>query len=263
MTSRKLPFFALLILALLGAGCSTKVADKGTSSLSPAAQTDKPSLPPDKAPSSAPPANTQSTTAGPEATPQEKGKEKDKAISYATNPERFVKYPASPVPFNITDPKTAQEHFNVGVNLDNQKDFAKAVMEYQKAVELKPDWALAYARLAHDDDRLGHTDDAIAHWQQAVKYDPQYYSGYDSLAADYERQGNIRKAIEAYSPLLAYPPAQMPVHYQLGLWYEQIGDHQNAREHLEQYRELARKVKAEQESPRFQTATRELQKIGQ
>ena len=198
-------------------------------------------------------------TPAPTGSPAAKGED----ISYAKNPERFVKYPTDPPKFNITDPKTPQEHFNMGVYLDNQKQYAKAAEEYGKAVAQKPDWALAYARAGRDYDHLGRTDDAITQWQQALKYDPQFYSMYDLLAGAYERKGDLRKAVEAYNGLLKYPPAQLPAHYQLGLWYAKLGDRQNARSHLQQYLQLAAKMDAEKESGRFQTATRTLQTVTQ
>jgi tetratricopeptide (TPR) repeat protein len=193
----------------------------------------------------------------------QKEKKEGESITYATHPERFVKaQPTTPVQFNISDPKTAEEHFSVGVEADNHKQLDKAIEEYKKALELKPDWAVVHFRLAMDYNKEGRTDDAIAHWAQAVRYDPQFYKAYDLLAAAYRRQGNLEKAIEAYSGLLKYPPAQLGAHYQMGFSYAELGDRQKAREHLESYRELALKGK-EQESPRFQKALRELQELKQ
>jgi tetratricopeptide (TPR) repeat protein len=166
-------------------------------------------------------------------------------------------------PFNITDPKTAQEHFNVAVNHDHHNELDKAIAEYQKALALQPSWAVAHDRLALDYQKQGRTDDAIVQWEQATRDNPQFYSVYDLLAGAYERQGKIKKAIEAYSALLKYPPAQMPAHYQLGLWYAQIGDRQQAQSHLESYRDLALKTSEEPKSDRFQKALRELQKLKQ
>jgi tetratricopeptide (TPR) repeat protein len=185
-------------------------------------------------------------------------------ITYAKNPGRFVKQQASEPLFNITDPKTAQEHFNVAVNNDHHNQLDQAIAEYQKALELKPDWALAHFRMAQDYEKQGDTDEAIQHWTLATKYDPQFYSAYDLLSGAYERQGKLKKAIEAYSALLKYPPAQMPVHYQVGMWYAELGDVPQAREHLEAYRELALNSKSvEIQSDRFQKATKELQKLKQ
>ena len=143
---------------------------------------------------------------------------------------------------------------------DDLASWDEAIEEYKKALELKPGWAVVHFRLAMDYKRQGRADEAISEWEQAVRYDPQFYKAYDLLAAAYRRQGNLEKAIEAYSGLLKYPPAQLGAHYQMGFSYAQLGDRKKAREHLESYRELALKSK-EHESPRFQKALRELQKL--
>ena len=202
---------------------------------------------------SSPPATTSS------ATPQAKS---DSAISYKTNPEHFIKAEPYRAPFNISNPKTAQEHLNVAINADNQKDWNKAIAEYEKALALKPDWALAHYRIATDYKLIGRTDDAIAHWEQATKYDKQFYPAYNRLASIYRSQGKLQKAIDNYTPLLAYPPATLGAHYELGFAYAQLGQRQKAREHLESYRQLALKT-AEKNSPRFERATNRLKQLEQ
>jgi tetratricopeptide (TPR) repeat protein len=229
---------------------SRKSGEKATSPSSPVqrntAQAEAPKQPTAEAPTA----------------PKPTEKQEQQNVTYAKNPERFVKQQPSEVTFNITDPKTAQEHFNVAVNDDHHNQLDQAIVEYKKALELRPDWALAHFRMAQDYQKQGHTDEAIEHWTLATKYDPQFYSAYDLLSGAYERQGNLKKAIEAYSALLKYPPAQMPAHYQVGMWYAELGDVPQAREHLEAYRELALKSKSvELQSDRFQKATKELQKL--
>jgi len=238
---------SVLILFLIG--CSSRSAPKESHSLSSSAQQGKAA-----APASSPNGDAVLKAA----------EDNDQRISYAKNPERFVKVETTEPVFNITNPKTAQEHFNVAVNQDHHHQIDRATAEYRKALELKPDWALAHFRLARDYQKLGRTDDAIQHWELATRYDPQLYSAYDLLAGTYERQGNLPKAIAAYSALLKYRPAQMPAHYQLGLWYAQLGDRPKARQHLEAYRELALKSKSqEHQSDRFRKASKELQKLKQ
>ena len=166
-------------------------------------------------------------------------------------------------PFNIKNPKTAQEHFNVAVNHDHHKEFADAIAEYKKALEIQPNWPVAHYRMALDYQKQGRLDDAIAEWQQTTHYDPHFYSAYDMLAGTYQRQGNLKKAIEAFAELLKDPPSRMPVRYQLGLWYEELGDHPHALMHLEAYRDLALKNGDESKTDRFQKALRELQRLKQ
>jgi tetratricopeptide (TPR) repeat protein len=212
------------------------------------------------------PSSLKQANAAQDRSPESQGGQKEKkegeSITYATHPERFVKAEPAPEMFTITDPKTPEEHFSVGVYADNRKQWDKAIEEYQKALELKPDWAIVHFRLAKDYYKEGRIDDAIAHWEQTTRYDPQFYKAYDLLAVAYRRQGNLKKAIEAYSGLLKYAPAQVGAHYQLGFSYAELGDRKKAREHLESYRELALKSK-EHEGPRFQKALRELQELKQ
>lgn len=240
--------FVLLLLTLFPVACSSRQPAKETQPVPSSAQQDK--------------ASAQSPPQPP-AAQADKKRHDDSNITYAKNPERFAKVPAYEPPFNITDPQTAQEHFNVAVNHDHHNELDKAIAEYQKALELQPDWAVAHDRMALDYQKQGRMDDAIAEWEQATRYNPQFYSAYDLLAGAYERQGKIKKAIEAYSALLRYPPAQMSAHYQLGLWYVQIGNRQQAQSHLESYRDLALKTTEEPKSDRFQKALRELQKLKQ
>ena len=201
----------------------------------------------------------QTTSSAP---PPDAKTKQQKAISYATHPERFVKTTPKSEKVNITDPKTAQEHFNVGVEADNHKQWDKAIEAYQKALELKPDWALAHYRMAADYKLIGRTNDAVAHWEQATRYDPQFYLAYNRLASVYRSQGNLKKAIEAYTALLGYPPAKLGAHYQLGFAYAELGNRQQAREHLEAYRQLGLKSQ-EKESPRFQRAVLRLKQLEQ
>jgi tetratricopeptide (TPR) repeat protein len=244
---------APLVLLLCCTACnSTRPANKAASEPSSAEQNHAAKADPAK-PQGIQPAAAQPTQ-----------KQEQENISYAKNPGRFVKQQPSEVPFNITDPKTAQEHFNVAVNDDHQNQLDKAIAEYQKALELQPNWALAHFRMAQDYQKEGYSDDAIKHWELATKYDPQFYAAYDLLSAAYAREGNLKKAIEAYSSMLNYPPARMPANYQLGLWYAQLGDVAQARKHLEAYRELALNSKSvEVQSDRFQKATQELNKLKQ
>jgi tetratricopeptide (TPR) repeat protein len=118
-----------------------------------------------------------SSSSQPTAAQQSIQKQQPKSISYAKNPERFVRQVPSASPFNITDPKTAQEHFNVAVNFDHENQPDKAIAEYEKALELKPDWALAHFRMGQDYQMQGRTDQAVAQWELATRYDPQFYAG--------------------------------------------------------------------------------------
>ena len=249
---------------LLCVACSSNPPPRGASSLPRTGEQDKiasagsPSQPQPSA--SQHPAQTKPTSQQP---PASQGKQPD-SVSYATNPERFVKEKPVEPPFNITDPKTADEHLSVAIFDDNKQQWDKAIEEYSKALELRPDWAVAHFRLAKDYQRKGRADDAITQFQEATRSDPQYYEAYYHLALAYKDSGQTRQAIQAYTKFMEYPNAgiKMLGQYQVGLWYEEIGEREQAIEHLESYRRLALESKtAEPRSDRFRKALFELQKL--
>jgi tetratricopeptide (TPR) repeat protein len=249
---------------LLCVACSSNPPPRRAPSLPRPEERDKvasagsPSQP--QPPPSQSPAQTKTTSQQP---PANKGKQPD-SISYATNPERFVREKVVEPPFNITDPKTPDEHLSVAIFSDNKQQWDKAIEEYTKALELRPDWALAHFRLAKDYQRKGRTDEAIAQFQEATSSDPQYYEAYYQLALAYKENGKTREAIDAYTKFMEYPNAgiKMLGQYQLGLWYEEIGERDEAIEHLERYRRLAvQSQTAEPKSDRFRRALVELKKL--
>jgi tetratricopeptide (TPR) repeat protein len=184
------------------------------------------------------------------------------ALSFATHPERFVKMPTYDRAFRLTNPKTAYEHFDVAVNLDNQKQPAKAAIEYEKALALRPLWAIAHFRLARDYARIGRTNDAITNWTKAIQDSPDMLIAYEQLAAAYISQGKIQKAIDVYFGLMRYPAAEMGARFQVALWYEELGKRDEAKQNFRRYRELALQHGPEEKmSERFQVAERELQKL--
>jgi tetratricopeptide (TPR) repeat protein len=184
------------------------------------------------------------------------------SISYAQNPERFRKMETVAPPFHLTDPKTAMDFFDVGVHEDNLQHYEQAIVAYEKALRLKPDWALVCVREAKDYRHLARTRDAIAQLNRAAKIDPHYWDAYAELALTYKDGGETQHAIEAASKLLTFPPLQIPTHNQLGYWYEEVGDRQKAKQQFEMYRDLAQKNKAEWQSERYKAALLELEKLG-
>src|SRR5436190_267474 len=122
---------ALCALVLVGLGC-TKPSAKETQPVSPSEQRA---------------ANGQSQTQ-PNSSPQDD-------ITYAKNPERFRKMDTAPPPFTMTNPKTANDFFAVGVHEDNLQHYDNASAAYEHGLKLKPDWALLAVREAKDYRRLG------------------------------------------------------------------------------------------------------------
>jgi len=232
---------SIVILLMLFSACGSRQLSQGTQSGRSSPQSEKQNI----SPSAAMPGN-----AGTE-----------QGISYATNPERFVKAPTVATPFNLTNPKTATDFFDVGVHEDNLHHYDKAIAAYEQGLKLKPDWPLLCLREAKDYQRLNQPNKAIEQLNRATNINPHYWDAYSELALIYKDRGDTKHAIEAASKLLAFQPMQLPVHNQLGYWYEEIGDRQKARREFEMYRDLAAKAKSEQGTDRYEAALHELQNL--
>ena len=205
---------------------------------------------------SSPPA----AVAKPEASTEAK-QENEKPLNFEATPDHFVKTAPPVATFNITNPKTAQEHFNFAVHKHGKNEFDAAIEHYKKALELRPGWAIAHFRLGRAYQQKGNLDAAIEQWHQATRAEPRYYDAYANLAAAYHQKGDLRKAAESYEHLLEYPQGRGAVHYRLGFWYQELGDKAKARQHLQSYIDLALQSKSEPGTERYQRAVRALEKL--
>lgn len=183
-------------------------------------------------------------------------------IDSKNDPGRYVRTTPSPAPFKITNPKTAEEHFDVAVYQQMHHNLDTAIDEYKKAIALKPNWAIAHYRLGVLYDKKQNRDAAIAEWKEAIRADPHYLDAYNDLTVAYKERGDLRTASEYYEHLLEYPPARTMVHYRLGFWYKQLGDNQKAQDHLEKYIDLALNAKSKEAgTDRYQKAVGALKEL--
>lgn len=93
-----------------------------------------------------------------------------------------------------------------GVAFKNIDQFDKAIADYNKAIELKPDYADAYYNRARALDLKGEYDKAIADYNKAIALnanDPEYYNG---LGVTLDNKGEYYRAIEEYNKALQLNP---------------------------------------------------------
>lgn len=94
--------------------------------------------------------------------------------------------------------KRAEEHFNKGFSYQNQGDLDKALEEYNKALELNPNYAQAYT----------------------------------NLGSIYVGKQDFDKAIQNFKKVLELNYLDKKAHYNLGMTYVYKGEPEKAEEHL-------------------------------
>ena len=101
--------------------------------------------------------------------------------------------------------------------------YAEALAEYGKTIDLEPGDATAYADRARANIALGHLEQAVQDAEQAVKLDPQLAWAYAARALVYARQGEHDKAKADWTEVLRLAPKDAGLRLEQGIFYAAVG----------------------------------------
>jgi tetratricopeptide (TPR) repeat protein len=92
--------------------------------------------------------------------------------------------------------KQAEKHFRKGFDYQNQGNLEQAIQEYQKALELNPDYAQAHTNLGTVYLGKGDYDQAIGHFKRTLELNYYDSKAHYNLGLSYVYQGELEKAKE-------------------------------------------------------------------
>ena len=96
-------------------------------------------------------------------------------------------------------------HNNLGFALAGRGQVDEAIAHYQKALEIKPDYAEAHNNLGNALAGRGQVDEAIAHYRKALEIKPDYAEAHNNLGL---RPGRPRTGRRGHRPLPEGPGNQ-------------------------------------------------------
>jgi len=114
-------------------------------------------------------------------------------------------------------PGFAVAYNNLGNTWLREGDLARATSDHRKAVELQPDYAEAYNNLGIDLAKAGEYEEAIANYQRALELDPAYAMAHYNLANALVRTGDAAGAERHYLAAIATKDDFALAYYALGL----------------------------------------------
>jgi tetratricopeptide (TPR) repeat protein len=114
-------------------------------------------------------------------------------------------------------------HFNVGVALAGRGQVDAAIDHYQRALEIKPDYAEAHNNLGSALAGRREMDAAIVHYRKAIEIRPAYAEAHNNLGVALEERGQVDTAIVHYQKALEIKPDNAAAHYNLGLALDRQG----------------------------------------
>ena len=97
-----------------------------------------------------------------------------------------------------SSPTTPKAHNNLGIALAGRGQVDAAIAHYQKALEIKPDYAEAHNNLGNALAGRGQVDAAIAHYRKALEIKPDYAEAHNNLGIALEARGQTDEAIAHY-----------------------------------------------------------------
>lgn len=111
--------------------------------------------------------------------------------------------------------KAAEQFYQAGNALAAQGRMSQAVLQYEQALALKPDFAEACSNLGNALAALGQSDRAIASFERALSIRPDAQIHFN-LAGVLEGQGRVDQAIGHYERGLSLRPGHAEAHNNLG-----------------------------------------------
>lgn len=114
-------------------------------------------------------------------------------------------------PLEAILPKSdATTYCNRGHSFLNDKRYDEALAEFQKAIDIKPDYARAYFGRGHVYRRTERYANAITEFHQAIKFEPNYKEAHYGLGLAYFQWKDNNQAMAAANAALQIDPSYQP-----------------------------------------------------
>jgi len=129
------------------------------------------------------------------------------------------------------DPNYALAYNNLGASLNEHGKYGEAIAAYRKVIELKPDpyLAPAYSNLGMALADQGKYEEAIAAYRKAIELKPDdAYIYYNGLGVTLMQQGKDQEAIVAYRKAIELNPAYADAYSNLGAAFNAQGKYGEA-----------------------------------
>jgi len=115
-----------------------------------------------------------------------------------------------------TEENSVPVHYLLGLNYYRTKDFANAVVEFKKALDLSPNYMLAVFNLGLAHAALGHDEESIKYLKRTLELDPTNFTAAFDLGVAYLHKQMIPESTGAFQQAVTIYPDFAPGYKALG-----------------------------------------------
>ena len=115
---------------------------------------------------------------------------------------------------------TAEEHFYSGYQKGIYKDYYGAISDYTKAIELNPDYAMAFYNRGVIKNELKDYERSIQDYNSAIELNPNYSMAYYNRGLIKDNLGNQSGALADYTKAIEIYPEDPIAFYNRGIIYK-------------------------------------------
>lgn len=161
-------------------------------------------------------------------------------ISTSLNPTATTNITPTPtVQIHGTIVRDADTYYHWAMDYYRHRDLERAILNFNRAIELNPDYADAYRNRASAYAETGDYQQAIRDYNKAIALEPDIEDAYYGRGLAYYYSGNLEQAILDYNRAIELDPNYIYAYLGRGLAYRQSGNTEQAVLDFEQYLERA------------------------
>jgi tetratricopeptide (TPR) repeat protein len=129
------------------------------------------------------------------------------------------------------NPEYARAHFNLGSVLQDLNSIDLAVKSYKRAIQINPEYAEAYNNIGVIFQSLEKHDAAIKSYEKAIEIQPDYVEALYSLGVTLQNLHQFNAAVKNFEKVIAIKPNFFELHNNLGVLMQKLGYFDKAVEH--------------------------------
>ncbi|MBN1897991.1 MAG: tetratricopeptide repeat protein [Spirochaetes bacterium] len=114
-------------------------------------------------------------------------------------------------------------HYGWALDYKKRSSFDKAIFELERALQIDPEYSMAYSLLGDIYSEQGYPEKAISEYQKAIRFDTVNSELYNKMGAEYYKIKQKKSALESYKKAMELDPLNYKAYNNLAILFKDQG----------------------------------------